>query len=36
MTSEAWVSLILFLVVYAIIVSEKIHRTKIALVGGSF
>jgi len=33
MTQIAWVALILFLVVYAIIVSEKIHRTKIALVG---
>jgi Na+/H+ antiporter NhaD/arsenite permease-like protein len=33
MTQTAWIAVVLFLTVYAIIVSEKIHRTKIALVG---
>ncbi len=32
---QIWFSAILFLVVYAIIISEKIHRTVIALLGAS-
>ncbi|MDD4601193.1 putative transporter [bioreactor metagenome] len=33
MTYMAWIAVIIFIVVYGFIVSEKIHRTKIALVG---
>ena len=33
LSQQAWIALMLFLITYAIIVSEKIHRTKIALVG---
>jgi len=33
LTQQAWIALILFIITYAIIVSEKIHRTKIALMG---
>jgi len=33
LTQQAWIVLILFIITYAIIVSEKIHRTKIALIG---
>jgi Na+/H+ antiporter NhaD/arsenite permease-like protein len=33
LSQQAWIALILFIVAYAIIVSEKIHRTKIALIG---
>lgn len=36
MTQLAWIALALFITAYAIIVSEKIHRTKIALVGALF
>lgn len=30
---SAWIAIAIFLIVYAIIVSEKVHRTKIALIG---
>lgn len=33
MTEHAWIALLVFVFVYAIIISEKIHRTKIALLG---
>jgi Na+/H+ antiporter NhaD/arsenite permease-like protein len=33
MTGEAIIALIIFITAYAVIVSEKIHRTKVALVG---
>jgi len=33
LTVNAWIALSIFIVTYAVIVSEKIHRTKIALVG---
>jgi len=36
LTQQAWIALILFLMAYAIIISEKIHRTKIALIGAIF
>lgn len=32
-SQQAWIALILFVLAYAVIVSEKIHRTKIALIG---
>jgi Na+/H+ antiporter NhaD/arsenite permease-like protein len=34
--SEAFIALSIFIIVYAIIITEKIHRTIIALVGGIF
>jgi len=33
LSQQAWIALILFVLAYAVIVSEKIHRTKIALIG---
>ena len=33
MDSTAWIALAIFMVVYVFIVSEKIHRTVIALTG---
>ena len=33
LTQHAWVAIFVFVAVYGIIVSEKIHRTKIALLG---
>lgn len=33
LAGSAWIAILLFLLAYSIIVSEKIHRTKIALVG---
>ncbi len=33
LSNQAWVALILFVIAYGIIVSETIHRTKIALLG---
>ncbi len=33
LSSQAWIALFLFILAYGIIVSEKIHRTKIALMG---
>lgn len=33
LSSQAWIALILFILAYGVIVSEKIHRTKIALMG---
>lgn len=33
LAENAWIAILLFILVYSIIVSEKIHRTKIALVG---
>lgn len=33
LSTQAWVALFLFVLAYGIIVSEKIHRTKIALMG---
>ncbi|MDF2634769.1 MAG: Citrate transporter [Pelosinus sp.] len=33
LAQQAWIALVLFLIAYAIIISEKIHRTKIALMG---
>lgn len=33
LSQQAWIALILFILAYAVIVSEKIHRTKIALIG---
>ena len=33
MSQAAWVAIIIFIIVYGFIVSEKIHRTKIALIG---
>jgi len=35
-SQQAWIALIIFITTYAIIISEKIHRTKIALVGAIF
>ncbi|CAG7655144.1 ArsB/NhaD family transporter [Paenibacillus allorhizosphaerae] len=34
MDQQAWIAIILFLVAYAFIVSEKIHRTIVAMIGG--
>ena len=31
--SDTWIAILIFVLVYSIIISEKIHRTKIALVG---
>jgi len=36
LSQQAWIALIIFIITYAIIVSEKIHRTKIALIGAIF
>src|SRR4051812_13092882 len=33
LSNQAWIALILFILAYGVIVSEKIHRTKIALIG---
>ena len=33
MSTQAWIALLLFILAYGVIVSEKIHRTKIALMG---
>lgn len=33
LSQQAWIALLLFVIAYGIIVSEKIHRTKIALIG---
>lgn len=33
LSQQAWIALLLFVIAYGIIVSEKIHRTKVALVG---
>ena len=33
MTNTAWMAILVFILVYGLIMSEKIHRTKIALVG---
>jgi Na+/H+ antiporter NhaD/arsenite permease-like protein len=33
LSQQAWIALILFLIAYTVIISEKIHRTKIALIG---
>lgn len=33
MSENAWLAITIFIIVYSIIVSEKIHRTKIALIG---
>lgn len=33
LSQQAWIALALFLIVYLIIISDKIHRTKIALMG---
>jgi Na+/H+ antiporter NhaD/arsenite permease-like protein len=36
LAGNAWIAILAFVLVYSIIVSEKIHRTKIALVGAVF
>lgn len=36
MSQNAWLAIVIFLIVYGLIVSEKIHRTKIALLGAVF
>lgn len=33
LSQQAWIALLLFIIAYGIIVSEKIHRTKVALMG---
>lgn len=33
MSQNAWLAITIFIIVYGIIVSEKVHRTKIALIG---
>ncbi len=33
LSQQAWIALFLFVIAYGIIVSEKIHRTKVALMG---
>ena len=33
LSQQAWIAVVLFLTAYTVIVSEKIHRTKIALIG---
>jgi Na+/H+ antiporter NhaD/arsenite permease-like protein len=33
LSQQAWIALVLFLMAYIVIISEKIHRTKIALIG---
>jgi len=33
LSTQAWIALLLFILAYGVIVSEKIHRTKIALMG---
>ncbi|WP_378956743.1 sodium:proton antiporter [Pelosinus sp. sgz500959] len=33
LSNQAWIALSLFILAYGVIVSEKIHRTKIALIG---
>lgn len=35
MSQIAWLAVILFVIIYAIIISEKVHRTKIALAGAA-
>ena len=36
LSEQAWIALILFVICYAVIISEKIHRTKVALIGAIF
>jgi Na+/H+ antiporter NhaD/arsenite permease-like protein len=34
MDQQAWIAIAIFLVIYALIISEKIHRTIVAMLGG--
>ncbi|GMB01802.1 ArsB/NhaD family transporter [Pelosinus sp. IPA-1] len=36
LSEQAWIALILFVICYAVIISEKVHRTKVALIGAIF
>ena len=35
MSNAAWIATVIFILAYSVIVSEKVHRTKVALTGGA-